>query len=235
MSTRVILLPLSISNAYLVLGDRPVLVDAGVPGEGARLVEALRAHGVAPSDLSLIALTHGHTDHTGSVEAVAAGGAPIAIGAGDAGLLRAGANGELPPTGPAGMLLRPYIKRMTFGGAVPQLELTGPLRLEPYGLGGVMVPVGGHTPGSSVLLLDGGDAVIGDLVRGGFASGRIRPGHPLRHYFAEDAEAVRQALDRVLAAGPARLHVGHGGPVAAADARRRLDAVAPHRPKGHRP
>lgn len=235
MSTRVVTLPLSISNAYLLLGDRPVLVDAGVPGEDDRLVEALRAHGVEPRDLALVALTHGHTDHTGSVAAVAAGGAPVAIGAGDAGLLRAGANGVLPPTGPAGVLLRPYIRRMTFGGAIPGIEVTGPLRLEPYGLGGVMVPVGGHTPGSSVLLLDGGDAVIGDLIRGGFASGRIRPGHPLRHYFAEDAEVVRQALDRVLATGPSRLHVGHGGPVDADDARRRLDAVAPHRPKGPRP
>jgi hydroxyacylglutathione hydrolase len=235
MRTRVVPLPLSISNAYLLLGDRPVLVDAGGPGEDARLIEALRAHGVEPRDLSLIALTHGHTDHSGSVNAAAAGGAPIAIGAGDAALLRAGANGALPPTGPAGMLLRPYIRRMTFGGAIPRLELTEPLRLEPYGLGGVMVPVGGHTPGSSVVLLDGGDAVIGDLIRGGFASGRIRPGHPLRHYFAEDAEGVRQALDRVLAAGPSWLHVGHGGPVDADDARRRLDAVAPHRPKGPRP
>ena len=33
MPTKVITLPLSISNAYLLLGDRPVLVDAGAPEE----------------------------------------------------------------------------------------------------------------------------------------------------------------------------------------------------------
>jgi glyoxylase-like metal-dependent hydrolase (beta-lactamase superfamily II) len=59
MRTRVVAVPLSISNAYLLLGDRPVLVDTGVPGEEARLAGALRAHGVAPQDLALIALTHG--------------------------------------------------------------------------------------------------------------------------------------------------------------------------------
>lgn len=232
MSPRVVPLPLSISNAYLLVGDRPVLVDAGAPGEETRLIEALRAHGVRPDDLALIALTHGHTDHTGSVNAVAAGGAPVAIGVGDVGLLRSGTNGRLPTTGPAGALLRPYIKRLTFPGMTPQIEVTAPLRLQPYGIEGVMVPVGGHTPGSCVLLLDGGDAVIGDLARGGLAFGRIRPGHPLRHYFAEDPEGVRQALDGVLASSPSQLFVGHGGPIRVEDARRRLNAIAPHPSKG---
>jgi len=235
MSTRVIPLALSISNAYLLLGERPVLVDAGVPGEETRLLGALCAHGVTPEDLSLIALTHGHTDHTGSVNGAAAGGAPVAIGAADAGLLEAGANGALPPIGPVGALLRPLIKRMTFAGASPQIRVTEPLRLEPYGIAGVMVPVGGHTPGSSVLLLDDGDAVVGDLVRGGFANAKIRPGHPMRHYFAEDAEAVRRAMEKVLACEPSRLFTGHGGPLSTAGVRRRLDAIAPHRTKGPRP
>lgn len=234
MSARVIPLALSISNAYLLLGERPVLVDAGIPGEEARLLAALRAHGVAPGDLSLIALTHGHTDHTGSVNGAAADGVPIAIGAADAGLLEAGANGALPPTGPAGALLRPLIRRMTFGGACPRIRVTEPLRLDPYGMAGVMVPVGGHTPGSCVLLLDDGDAVVGDLVRGGFANGKFRPGYPMRHYFAEDAGTVRRALEKVLAHHPTRLFIGHGGPLSAADVGRRLDAIAPHRPKGPR-
>ena len=234
MRTRVVPVPLSISNAYLLLGDRPVLVDTGGPGEEARLTEALRAHGVAPGDLALIALTHGHIDHAGGVNGVIAGGAPVAIGAGDASLLRTGINGALPATGPVGVLLRPYVRRMTFGGAVPQIEVTEPLRLEPYGVSGVMVPAGGHTPGSCVLLLDGGDAVIGDLARGGFASGRIRPGYPLRHYFAEDPAGVRQALESVLAWEPSRLFTGHGGPLSASAARRRLNAVAPRPRKGPR-
>lgn len=143
MSTRVIQLALSISNAYLLIGRHPVLVDAGAPGDEERLLRALRAHDVAPEDLALIVLTHGHTDHTGSVNAVAAGGAPVAIGVGDVGLLEAGANGVLPATGPAGIVLRPLIKRMTFAGASAQVRVSEPLRLEPYGIAGVMTPVGG--------------------------------------------------------------------------------------------
>jgi hypothetical protein len=33
VTVRIVSLPLSISNAYLLRGDRPVLVDAGSPGE----------------------------------------------------------------------------------------------------------------------------------------------------------------------------------------------------------
>ena len=168
------------------------------------------------------------TSTTIATAGVSAAGVPVAIGAADAGLLQAGANGPLPPTGPAGALLRPLIKRMPFAGARPGLRVTGPLRLEPYGIAGVMMPVGGHTPGSCVLLLDDGDAVVGDLVRGGLANGKIRPGRPMRHYFAEDAQTVRLAMETVLAHEPSRLFTGHGGPLSAASVRRRLDAIAPH-------
>lgn len=65
MTARIVAIPLSVSNAYLIRGDRPVLVDAGSPGDEGRLVAALHQHGVNPVDLSLVVLTHGHTDHTG--------------------------------------------------------------------------------------------------------------------------------------------------------------------------
>ena len=71
MTVRIVPLPLSISNAYVLLGDRPVLVDAGKPGEEEKLLDLLHQLGIAPSDLSLVVLTHGHTDHAGSVNAVA--------------------------------------------------------------------------------------------------------------------------------------------------------------------
>jgi hydroxyacylglutathione hydrolase len=228
VTVRIVHLPLSISNAYLLLGDRPVLVDAGKPGEEERLLDLLHEHGVAPSDLALVVLTHGHTDHAGSVNAVSRAGVPIAIGADDAGLLERGVNEQLPITGFAGRVLRPVITRMTFAGASPQVLVRESLRLDQYGVGAAMVRVSGHTRGSCVVLLDDGDAIVGDLVRGGFAFARIRPHHPLRHFFAEDVAGVRRALDLVLEHDPHELYVGHGGPnVYAADVRRRLDSIAP--------
>ncbi len=53
-------------NAYLLLGRRPVIVDAGTPGSGRKIYDRITAHGVDPTDVSLIVLTHGHIDHFGS-------------------------------------------------------------------------------------------------------------------------------------------------------------------------
>ncbi|MFD5560490.1 MBL fold metallo-hydrolase [Kitasatospora griseola] len=53
-------------NAYLLLGRRPVLVDAGTPGSGRKIHDGLAARGVNPADLALIVITHGHIDHFGS-------------------------------------------------------------------------------------------------------------------------------------------------------------------------
>lgn len=51
-------------NAYLVPGDRPVLVDAGTkPG----VVEDVRAH---TDELDAVVLTHQHSDHVGQLDAV---------------------------------------------------------------------------------------------------------------------------------------------------------------------
>jgi glyoxylase-like metal-dependent hydrolase (beta-lactamase superfamily II) len=59
-------LSLSLSNAYLVDDDEPVLIDTGSPDEFKRLSRTLGEHDVAIEDLSLIVLTHGHADHAGT-------------------------------------------------------------------------------------------------------------------------------------------------------------------------
>jgi len=228
VTTRVVPLRRQISNAFLLLGERPVLVDAGAPGDTEPLLEQLRGHGVTPDELALLVLTHGHADHTGAAATLAAAGVPVAIGAQDADLLATGVIDNLPVTGPAGALLRPFIRRLSSTPASAHIHVCEPLRLDAYGVAATMVPVGGHTPGSSVVLLDDGDAVVGDLVRAGFGLGTIRPGHPLRHYFAESPDGVRDGLDLVLRHNPPLLHVAHGGPsVPAGEVRRRLDRIAP--------
>ncbi|MCV7424503.1 MBL fold metallo-hydrolase [Mycobacterium yunnanensis] len=230
MSANVIPIPLAMSNTFLLRGDRPILVDAGKPGEDDRLIAELARAGVKPEDLALIILTHGHTDHTGAARTFERFGVPIAIGAGDRDLLRNGKNGVLPATGAVGNVLRPSVKRMTCEGVTPQILVTEPLRLDEYGFGGEVLPVAGHTPGSCAVGLDSGEFIIGDLLRGGYCLGHLRPHRPLRHFYAEDVGEVRRALDGLLERDPRRFYVGHGGPgVDLASVRARIDKVAPHR------
>ena len=52
---------------YLVLADRPFLVDTGRWGRTEQLLEMMKKYGTDPRDLDFIILTHGHEDHDGGV------------------------------------------------------------------------------------------------------------------------------------------------------------------------
>ena len=93
----------AISNCYLLLGDRPVLVDAGAPGDLPQILVALKKHGVELKQLALILLTHGHSDQAGcAAELHRRSGALVALHTADAALARSGQNGILAPTSAIG-------------------------------------------------------------------------------------------------------------------------------------
>lgn len=55
-----------VTAAYLVLGERPALVDTGPRTSAPAVREALAAAGLGPSDLAWIVPTHVHLDHCGA-------------------------------------------------------------------------------------------------------------------------------------------------------------------------
>src|SRR4029079_12710045 len=62
-------------NIFLVQAEEPVLVDAGTPRIGRKIVAELHAAGVRPG---LILLTHSHFDHAGGAATLrVATGAPV--------------------------------------------------------------------------------------------------------------------------------------------------------------
>jgi len=52
--TSVVQIRLPLSNAFLIQGDRPILIDTGTPKDGDRILAALAAEGVQARDLALI-------------------------------------------------------------------------------------------------------------------------------------------------------------------------------------
>lgn len=216
-TTGIVPLRLSMSNAYLLLGERPVIVDAGSAGEEDTILGALRRWGYRPSDVALILHTHGHADHAGSTAALHhLTGAPVAAHRRDAALLASGRDGALRPTRLSARLVRPLFGRR-FDPVTVEVPVEDGTDLRPWGIAGRVVATPGHTAGSISILLDIGEAIVGDLLMGGMLRGRLFPGRPAYHDFADDLGEVRRGIARILDLGARRLHVGQGGPLAADD------------------
>lgn len=52
---------------YVVLTDRPFLIDAGRYGQGRNLVDMMHTAGIKPADLDFILISHSHEDHDGGL------------------------------------------------------------------------------------------------------------------------------------------------------------------------
>jgi hydroxyacylglutathione hydrolase len=209
---------LPLANAYLVQGPQTILVDTGAPGDEGRILAAMAKAGVAPHDLALILLTHGHGDHAGSAAALAQQtGAPIALHRADLAQVHAGRNDPLTTTSLEARMIRPFVDK-PFPPSAPTVLLDGAVSLRDLGIDlgaeAHVLPTPGHTPGSiSLLLPETGDALVGDVLMGGSMGGTLRSGHPNVHYFVNDPVALQESMDRLLASNCARWHVGHGGPL----------------------
>ncbi len=209
----VIRIKLAISNAYIVKGERCILVDTGSPGESGKILQALRHAGVGANDLALILHTHGHSDHCGSTaEITRLTRTPKAVHVADKHMVEHGRNDPLTPTRLAGALIRPFVGKV-FEAISADWLLEEETDLREYGVAGRIVCTPGHTPGSISLITDEGEAIVGDLIMGGFMGGRFFPSLPDYHYFADDLQLVQKSIEKILALSPAKIHVGHGGPL----------------------
>jgi len=210
-SDQIVPVNLGMVRAYLLRGERPILVDAGNAGDEDKILDALAQNGVEPADLALIILTHGHLDHHGSAAALQqTTGATLAVGEGDCALVRITAQPHYRGATLLGRLLVALgMTRAVDGGtpADPDWCIGGEFSLQPYGIAGRVIPTPGHTAGSLSVALDSGEVIIGDMLMS-----FVRRRHPGKPIFLEDADAWRESLRRVMALEPNVLYAGHGGP-----------------------
>lgn len=191
-------------NCYLVAEDDGLtLVDTMISGSAGGILAAARQLG-AP--IVRVALTHAHSDHVGSVDALRRElpDAEISITARDARFLRG--DRSLDAGEPQG---KPR-------GGLPTLETAPDRELHAGETVGSLevVPSPGHTPGHAAFL-DRRDRTLiaGDALQtlGGIAvSGTVRPLFPFPALATWDKALARQSAQALRALGPSRLAVGHG-------------------------
>ncbi|MDM8519362.1 MBL fold metallo-hydrolase [Anaerolineales bacterium HSG6] len=214
--TQIIPIPLKWSNAYLIKGERPVLVDTGSPNDTARLLRAFQKAKIAPSDLALIVHTHGHHDHCGCTwEMKKLSKAPTAIHQMDRPMLQSGRNGRLIPTRFSAWLMKSVFEKERYKGLNATIIIKDEMRLDKFGIPAMLIFTPGHTVGSISIVTDAGEAVVGDLLMGGYLGGQLLKHRPRYHYYAYDLTVIHWSLKKLMRHNPQRLYVGHGGPLEA--------------------
>lgn len=211
-------------NSFIVQGQRAILVDTGIPGYEGRILQRMEDKGVRWSDISLIIITHGHSDHFGSASVLREKtGAPLAVHSADFEILRTGINPPLHPLGASGAvasMVSGMIKAPPLKGLVADILIDGEMDLSSFGVAGRIVPTPGHTPGSLSVYMDGGCVLVGDLISGGMLR-RKAPNFPL---FGDDRQEVLKSIKKVLDLDPKIVYAGHGGPFTVDSVRRRFFA-----------
>ncbi len=212
----------AISNCYLLLGEKPVLVDTGAPGDLRRILSAFKHHGIKIEQLALIILTHGHSSSAGcAAELRRLSKAQIVMHAGDLELVRHGRNGVLAAQSNCARFLRPFADE-PFEAFEPDLVFKEGISLEPYGLRAQVLPTPGHTPGSISLVLASGEALIGDVLRGSL----LWPNQARPHFFCNDPDGNQRSIIRLAREGLLRCHPGHFGSFPGSQLGRHLDPTS---------
>ncbi len=213
---------LSLSNVHVLLGEHPVLVDTGSPGEIVELRHGLAKLGVKLADVRCAVVTHGHADHAGGAHVLQQLGIKIIAGSADLWREMQGLHGHLTSTSFFATLLKIIIPThyQPFWPDV-RVPRDGRYDLHDCGVDGEVVAMPGHTAGSVVVLIAGGKiALVGDLFRGGALAGYVHPSEPKEHFYQDDLALVHHRIHELLARGVELFVLGHGGPSTRADVAR---------------
>ena len=159
-------------------------------------------------------MTHGHWDHVGAAQAIQAlTGARLALHRQEKDALEQG-----PTPAPPGVTAWGRVVAKILGLYVPLVHIAPAkadvilddegLSLAEYGIPGKIMATPGHSRGSVSVVLETGDAFVGDLAMGEFPL-RLSPGLPI---LAEDMWQVKQSWRSLLDAGVKTIYPAHGTP-----------------------
>jgi hydroxyacylglutathione hydrolase len=201
-------------SCYLIREDALVLVDAGPARHGAELLGRMDALSL-PHQISLLLLTHGHWDHIGSANEIRElTGCKVAVHQQDREWVERGFRPTPPAASAWGRVMGALTERMFRsymnlpGTPIDVVVDSEELSLQPFGIRGRALHTPGHSAGSMSILLDSGDAFVGDLVMNGWFGPSMSP-------WVEDAATVRESWRLLLNKGAKRIYPAHWKPFGA--------------------
>lgn len=206
-------------KSFLIKGQKLILVDAGNPDDGKAILEHIRDRSIHPEEIDVILVTHAHPDHAGGLkELIEATNARVLVQHKGADNLKEGKSQSAEPTNMSGKIVKTFLPSTELPQIEPNIIISGKYDLNKVGVEGKIIHTPGHTPDSISIILNSREAIVGDLIMGGF----IRKGTPKYPIFANDLEKVKESIEKVLAHNPKVIYTSHGGPFKKEDIEERL-------------
>ncbi|MDP6455585.1 MAG: MBL fold metallo-hydrolase [SAR202 cluster bacterium] len=179
----------------LVSGDSVTLVDAGLKGSAKWIVRGLGRIGVSVEQLSTIAITHHHPDHSGGLSGLRKfTSAKIVAHRSDAAVVLGDKLAPNPYQNRLAALLASPVLPAFYGPTMPvDHQMDGGNNL-PFMESVQVIHTPGHTPGSmSLYVRDKGVLIVGDALE--YRRGKLKP--PAR-MFTEDRNQAIESLRQLL-------------------------------------
>ena len=207
-------IPLGIDQGYIIQGEGVVMIDGGAPKKIKAFINGIEKNSIKPESIRLLILTHGHWEHIGSAKDIKeVTGAKIAMHKREKDWLEK----SLKPL-PRGVTLwgKIFAKIITMFMPFVHIPATNvdillgdeEFSLAEFGIAGKVISTPGHSPGSVSIVLETGDAFVGDLAMNAFPL-RLSPGLPI---FAEDLQKVKDSWKLLLEYGAKMTYPAHGKP-----------------------
>lgn len=217
MSTKIHTIKLGFDQCYLIGNKDWIMIDAGESNKKKIFLKKLAGLRIKPGQIKLVIITHGHWDHIGSAKDIKElTGAKIAMHEFEKEWLEKSIIIQPPGVTLWGKIFSKILVLFSPLIKIPSVKVdivlgNKSVPLNEFGIAGFIEYTPGHSSGSVTVMLETGEAFVGDLLMNRLPL-RMSPGLPI---FAEDLSKVEQSLKLLLEKGVKKIYPAHGKPFTA--------------------
>lgn len=206
------IIKVGICNCYIVRDEGTIVIDAGMPGNCDKFLKGLNKNGITPEEIKAVVITHCHWDHIGCANKIKElTGAKIIVHENEKEIMEQGKTSMPPGVTRWGKIFGPFVKglskRYTLEPAKVDIVISeDEYSLKEFGINGKIIFTPGHSSGSISVVLNTGEAFVGDAAMNGLPL-TISPNLPI---FAEDMTIVKKSWQKLIDMGVEKIYPAHG-------------------------